>query len=115
LLIEDDAGMRLMLLLALEDAGYTVQLAEHGAEAQQQLAAVRPRLILLDMRMPVMDGPTFLQWLYSQTDIAPPPVILMTAYHELDPATRQLGLPAITKPMRIDALLELIRQHAEPE
>lgn len=114
LLIEDDAGMRLMLLLALEDAGYAVQLAEHGAEAQQHLATIRPRLILLDMRMPVMDGPTFLQWLYGQTEIAPPPVILMTAYHELDPATRQLGLPAITKPMRIDALLELIRQYAEP-
>jgi DNA-binding response OmpR family regulator len=115
LLIEDDAGMRLMLLLALEDAGYAVQMAEHGEEAQAYLSATRPRLILLDMRMPVMDGPAFLHWLYAQSDIAPPPVILMTAYHELDPETRQLGLPAITKPMRIDALLEMIRQHAEPE
>ncbi|WP_025745969.1 response regulator [Kallotenue papyrolyticum] len=113
LLIEDDPGMRLMLLMALEDAGYEVVLAEHGRDGQRQMAQVRPRLILLDMRMPVMDGPAFLHWLYSQIG-QPPPVILMTAYHDVDPAVKQLGLPTVSKPMRIDDLLELIRHHAEP-
>jgi CheY-like chemotaxis protein len=113
LLVEDDPGMRLMLLMALEDAGLPVELAEHGGDAVERLATIRPRLILLDMRMPVMDGPAFLRWLYTRPE-SPPPVILMTAYHELDADVQQLNLPTITKPMRIDALLELIRAYADP-
>lgn len=112
LVVEDDAAVQTMLFMALEDADYPVEMASNGADALEQLQTLRPRLILLDMRMPVMDGPTFLRQLYAQHDIDIPPIIVMTAYRDVDPTALEFGLPSINKPMNIDQLLRLVRQHA---
>lgn len=113
LIVEDDAGMSTMLFIALEDANYAVRLAANGREALDQLNTVRPRLILLDLRMPVMDGLTFLQHLYAQPASNIPPVIVMTAYRDLEPSVMQFDLPSITKPMRLDHLMDMIKRYAE--
>ncbi|HEX6289657.1 MAG TPA: response regulator [Herpetosiphonaceae bacterium] len=117
LIVEDDRGLSTMLTLALEDARYTVEVSENGAEALVRLKTLRPRLILLDLRMPIMDGPTFLRQLFSERHpVAPlPPIIIMTAYGDIDPEVSRLGLPSIIKPMKIDALLQMIEQYAEAE
>lgn len=115
LIVEDDASMSTMLSLFLEDAGYNVQIAQHGVEALEMLQTYRPALILLDIRMPVMDGPEFLQQARQQFPDHLPPIILMTAYRDGGPEIRQLGLPWITKPMQLDELLQLVRQHIPPE
>jgi CheY-like chemotaxis protein len=115
LVVEDDAAVQTMLFMALEDAEYPVEMASNGADALEQLRTLRPRLILLDMRMPVMDGPTFLRQLYAQPDIDIPPIIVMTAYREVDPTALEFGLPSIGKPMNIDQLLQLVRQYARNE
>ena len=86
LIVEDDAGMRMMLLLALEDAGYTVELAANGAEALDALTRMRPSLILLDLRMPVMDGATFLRHVHAAGKRNAPPIVVMTAYRDIEPA-----------------------------
>jgi CheY-like chemotaxis protein len=109
MIVEDDAGMQVMLGMALEDAGYAVAQAANGAEALDLLRQQRPNLILLDMRMPVMDGPAFVRHLRAQPGYAPPPIVAMTAYRELDPELAALGIPWISKPMRLDALIELIK------
>lgn len=111
LMVEDDAGLSTMLTLTLEDAGYAVQVAGNGVEALEYLTRVRPGLILLDLRMPVMDGPTFLRAAQDRYRVDLPPVILMTAYRDIDPEIVQLGLPMINKPMKIDLLLTMIAQH----
>jgi len=117
LIVEDDRGLSTMLTLALEDAQYTVVVADNGADALERLRASRPRLILLDLRMPVMDGPAFLREIFdNQPRFAPlPPILIMTAYGDLDPAVSKLGLPSIIKPMKIDKLLQMIEQYAEAE
>ena len=115
LIVEDDIAVQTMLLMALEDADYPVTVARNGLEALKQLDVVRPRLILLDMRMPVMDGATFLRDLYNQPHHPVPAVIIMTAYREIDPAALGFGLPAISKPMNIELLLRLIEQHTQTE
>lgn len=104
-----------MLSIALEDADYPVTVARDGLDALKQLDIVRPRLILLDMRMPVMDGPAFLRKLYNRPNHPVPPVIIMTAYREIDPDAAVLGLPAISKPMNIELLLRLIEQQTTTE
>lgn len=109
LIVEDDAGMQIMLGMALEDAGYAIAQATNGAEALDLLKRQQPRLILLDMRMPVMDGPTFVRRLRAQNTTTTPPIVAMTAYRELDPELAALGIPWISKPMRIDTLIELIK------
>src|SRR5919202_1689768 len=59
LVVEDDPTIREVLVGALEDEGYAVQGLSHGAEALGWLAGHAAALILLDMRMPVLDGWAF--------------------------------------------------------
>ena len=110
LVVEDDVGMSTMLMIALEDAGYSVHLAANGEEALAALEQIEPRLILLDLRMPIMDGLTFYHTVCAQRATLPP-IIVMTAYRDIDPEVVELGLPSINKPMKLDALITLIRQY----
>lgn len=111
LIVEDDVGVGMMLALALEDASYTVRTATNGQEALDMLESAAPHLILLDLRMPVMDGPTFISILRDRQPDHTPPIIIMTAYRDVDPAILELGFPTINKPMRLDVLLRMVAEH----
>lgn len=111
LVVEDDVGMSTMLAIALEDAGYNVHVAAHGGEALDMLQQIEPRLILLDLRMPIMDGLTFYHTARARHGTDLPPIIVMTAYRDVDPEVIELGLPSINKPMKLDVLIRMIREH----
>ncbi len=61
LLVEDEADIRDAMAETLQDAGYTVLTATNGQEGLHTALAEHPNLILLDLKMPVMDGETMLQ------------------------------------------------------
>lgn len=111
LVVEDDVGMSTMLAIAIEDAGYTVQIAANGVEALDALEQIMPRLILLDLRMPVMDGLTFYHTAVARRGDTLPPIIVMTAYRDIDPEVVELGLASISKPMKLDVLIQMIRSY----
>lgn len=78
--IEDDPSIQQVAKIALEMVGgFTVQTCSNGYEAIQQFTHFKPDLILLDVMMPGMDGPTTLLQLQQQFDISHTPVIFMTA------------------------------------
>jgi CheY-like chemotaxis protein len=80
LLVEDEADIQAVARLALEAVGgFTVAICSSGPEAVQQVAAFSPDLILLDVMMPGMDGPSTMKALYALPEIATTPVIFMTA------------------------------------
>lgn len=82
LVVDDQAGVRRFLAEAFSDEGYRVEVACSGREAVTKAHARRPSLVLLDIKMPGMNG---LETLEELKKIAPDiPVILMTAYGELD-------------------------------
>lgn len=56
LVVDDDREIREALRSALEDEGFTVAVAANGAEALTKLEERRPRLVLLDLMMPIVDG-----------------------------------------------------------
>jgi len=96
LLVEDDAAIREALSEVLADEGFAVQTAVHGQAALDALAAgARPKVILLDLMMPVMDGWQFMQHIRSQHDWAHIPVIVVSAAKEPVPlgARRCLSKP----------------------
>lgn len=64
LLVEDDADLRFVYELILSRAGYDILLARNGKEALDVLDSHVPRLILLDIFMPIMDGREFLERLH---------------------------------------------------
>jgi two-component system OmpR family response regulator len=80
LFVEDDPDIQAVARMALElVGGFTVVTCSSGQEALQQAPTVRADLILLDVMMPGMDGPTTLKELRGLTLTATTPVIFMTA------------------------------------
>ncbi|HEY5676935.1 MAG TPA: response regulator [Myxococcales bacterium] len=83
LLVEDDRDLRSVIAEALRRAGLAVHEAADGQQALDLVASgVRPRLILLDIVMPVMDGFTFLRHKQMARALAQVPVIVISATAE---------------------------------
>ncbi|MDX8398894.1 MAG: response regulator [Gallionellaceae bacterium] len=80
LYVEDEPDIQTVAKLALEMVGeFTLEVCSSGAEALEKVAAFQPQLILLDVMMPGMDGPTTLGKLRELPLFATTPVIFMTA------------------------------------
>jgi CheY-like chemotaxis protein len=56
LIVDDEANQRRLYQEELSDEGYTIMLAQNGKEALESIGAMPPDLVVLDIRMPVMDG-----------------------------------------------------------
>ena len=79
LLVEDDIDAREIMARTLEQGGWTVSVAGNGQEALGIMSGLQPRLILLDLMMPVMDGFGFLAELRARPEWQQIPVIVITA------------------------------------
>ena len=79
LVVDDDADARTRLRTLLSRNGWTVAEAANGQEALDHVRRARPRLVLLDLTMPVMDGFTFLHDLRALDGCADIPVVVLSA------------------------------------
>lgn len=80
LYVEDEPDIQMVAKLALETlGGFTLEICSSGAEALERAPAFQPQLILSDVMMPGMDGPTTLGKLRELPQFAATPVIFMTA------------------------------------
>lgn len=80
LVVDDEPDIREIAQVSLElVGGWEVTIATNGAEALQRAAESRPEVILLDVMMPDMDGPTTFRRLQENPDTAGIPVIFLTA------------------------------------
>ncbi|KFA91360.1 MULTISPECIES: response regulator [Archangium] len=96
LLVDDEDDIRTIGQLSLgRVGGWQTVLAASGAEAVAKAAAEQPDLILLDVMMPGMDGPTTLGQLRAQPSTAKTPVIFMTAKIQKQEVARYLELGAV--------------------
>ncbi len=78
--VEDDADIASMVQLCLSDiAGFDLQICSSGAEAVAKTAGFAPDLILMDMRLPDMDGLAAHRALQAIAGLEATPVIFMTA------------------------------------
>lgn len=87
LVVEDDAAMRALVRRIVEAAGCPVIEAENGRVALERLAQVRPRLVLLDLEMPEMDGFAFVDAVRQHARWRGIPIVVLTA-RELTPRDR---------------------------
>lgn len=107
LTVDDDVAVRSTLAAWIEDSGYAALEASSGVEGLELLAERKPDLVLLDLRMPVMDGLTFLEHKKESGDETP--VIVVSGRADLQDAIRAFRLGAwdyITKPIESFDLLE---------
>ncbi|MBA4602931.1 response regulator [Thermoactinomyces sp. AMNI-1] len=114
LVVDDQYGIRLLLQEVFSKEDIHIFQASNGKQALEIIQAEKPDLILLDMKMPGMDGLELLRRLRKFNTEAK--VIMMTAYGELDMVAEasQLGaLTHFTKPFDIEELrTEVMKQLA---
>jgi CheY-like chemotaxis protein len=117
LLVDDEPDLRRIAALSLSRVGkWAVLLAASGAEALAVIERERPDVILLDVMMPGLDGPSTLSRLRAAPSAAGVPVIFMTAKVQKQEVERYLRLGAagvITKPFDPMRLPEQIRAIVE--
>jgi two-component system, response regulator, stage 0 sporulation protein F len=112
LIVDDQFGIRILLNEVLQKEGYDTFQAANGLQALEILNGHVPDLVLLDMKIPGMDGIEILKRMkVLQPDIK---VIIMTAYGELDMIQEAMDLGAIThfaKPFDIDDIRKAVEKH----
>lgn len=112
LVVDDQIGIRKLLEEVLSDEGYEVNLASNGIEALLCVGEQEPDLILMDMKMPGMDGIETLKEL-KELGLSNR-VIMMTAYGELELVnqTKVLGAYSyITKPFDIIMVADMVANY----
>ncbi|XOB65697.1 sigma-54-dependent transcriptional regulator [Deferribacteres bacterium DY0037] len=111
LIVDDEKNHRMMLKLHLEDAGHKTAQAENGLKALEALDEGRFDVILLDMKMDVMDGLTFLGMMNRKGHSIP--VIVITAFSTVKTAVESMKLGAVdylTKPVDIPQLMDALEK-----
>ncbi len=112
LVVEDDPDVVTLVALVLEDSGYQVETAANGLEALHSVGRSLPNLILLDMKMPVMNGWEFAEAFYERHDHRAP-IVVLTAADDAKRRAGEIGANGwLGKPFSLEALLTTVERHA---
>lgn len=119
ILVVDDNEMNLMLLKALlERRGYDVHTASDGAEARAKIRALRPRMVLMDIQLPEVDGLQLTREIKSDPELTSIRVVAVTSYAMKGDREKALAAGCdgyITKPIDTRSLpREVERQFGRP-
>lgn len=112
MIVDDDAELRELMAMVVTARGFDTMEAADGIDAMEQLeGGAEPSLILLDLRMPRMNGTEFLDALRHGSHVPQVPVLVITG----DPCAAQGALEAgacgcLRKPIEAKVLLDAIRQ-----
>ena len=114
LVADDDASIRSLLKQLLSDEGYNVVEATTGSEVVEKVKDVNPDLVIMDVRMPELDGIEAL----SKLKVSSPKtsVLIMTAFGSSNNAIRAMELGAfdyITKPFELDKISHTVKRVIE--
>ncbi|MES2525840.1 MAG: response regulator [Bdellovibrionota bacterium] len=105
LIVEDDHDVRVTLRQVYEAAGFYVFTVTNGHSAMELLNIIpAPKLILCDLRMPLMDGITFIKNKSSDKSLKDVPLIIMSAFHEHFPDFP--GITCLPKPLDLFQLIK---------
>ncbi len=112
LVVDDEEAILDVVEWALEDEGYEVTRTADGREALALLASLRPNLVLLDMRMPGMNGWEFCEAYAKQANLRAP-IVIMTAAQDASRLAAEVGARGfLGKPFDVDALIAVVGQYA---
>ncbi|MPZ97852.1 MAG: response regulator [Dehalococcoidia bacterium] len=109
LVVDDDVSILRLVAEMLEDEGYETRMAENGRQALASLDGEPPSLVVLDMRMPVVDGWEFTRLMRERGfDI---PILVMTAAQDARRWAQEIDAAGyIAKPFDIDQLIDAVRR-----
>ncbi len=114
LVVDDDDDFREALSEVLTEAGYPVQQADNGEVALQKCADEAPGIVLLDLKMPVLDGWGVMERMRNEPRSAAVPILILSAYG-FEWEAELLGAQGyIPKSVGMDEILERVRKAAGP-
>jgi CheY-like chemotaxis protein len=109
LVVDDDPLIVASVVDLLDLEGYRTEVASNGAEALELLEGIKPCVVLLDMRMPVMDGWHFAAELRNRGIRVP--VLVMTAAQSARTWAEEIGADGyVPKPFKVDELLSSVER-----
>ena len=108
LVIDDDEAIRTILAGALNDEGFSTCTAANGELGLQVARSGTPKIIILDMTMPVMNGWEFLATIKKDPSLSRIPVIQISAANDVRTPS---AVGFLTKPFSLDELLRRIRPY----
>lgn len=110
LVIDDDDAICDLLRDALTDEGYAVATVPHGAAALELMKHDQPAVILCDLRMPIMDGWSFVEQ-YRRVAQPAASVIILSAVRDAEESAKRLGVAGfIGKPFELDEVVAQIER-----
>lgn len=114
LVVEDDPDLLALLEMILEDAGHAVRTAPEGGAALARVAEAMPGTILLDMRMPGMNGWDFAREFRARYGHACP-IVVVTAAENARGRAEEIGAEGwLSKPFELEEVLAAVRRHLGP-
>jgi signal transduction histidine kinase/ActR/RegA family two-component response regulator len=117
MVVDDDVDVRAFMAELLQHHGFTVATASNGAEALELLrAGMRPKLVLLDLCMPVMDGETFCSILHEDSSLSSIPVCVISS--DAGRAVKVIRSGAsefLRKPVQVQDVLKTLERVAHRE
>ena len=111
LVVEDEDDLRDLTAMSLEGEGFQVRTARNGLEALERVREHMPALILLDIKMPVMDGWAFASEFQARYGRSAPIVVITAAEHTARRAQEIGAAGWISKPFEYADLVSTVRAH----
>ncbi len=112
LIVDDDQDFAQLLEFDLKKHGYKTVLAGNGEEGLEKVQQEKPALIILDIKMPKMDGYTFVRRLKKEDDTKTIPLIVLTSY---EPMKDMFQLEGVTdyfvKSVNVEGLLKAVEKN----
>ena len=111
--VEDEKDIRLPLSQILTMLGYEVMCADNGQQGVEAAESWNPDIILMDLRMPVMDGPTAIRTLRSNPDTSDIPIFVLSAYSDAETRDecKQIGVDRfMSKPIDVEKVDAAIKE-----
>ncbi|WP_408096290.1 response regulator [Peredibacter sp. HCB2-198] len=115
--IDDDADVRDVIVFALEEEGYEVEVSENGKQGLEMLRSFDeshyPGLIIVDYLMPEMDGITFIKTLKTEyaDSLGKIPMVISSAMGQMDEFDFLSDVGRLYKPMDLEDLLKLVKKY----
>lgn len=110
LVVDDDDATCELLREALTDEGYAVATVPHGAAALELVRHHQPAVILCDLRMPIMDGWSFVEQ-YRRVARPHASIVLLSAIKDVEESAKRLGAAGfVRKPFQLDDVVEQIER-----
>lgn len=116
LLVDDEPSILVALEFLVKKEGYTVYIATDGKDALKKIEQIKPRLIVLDIMMPGMDGFEVAKKIRASKDLDQIPIIFLTAKGTQEDRLKGYesgGEVYITKPFDNQHLIDTINEVAE--